>query len=285
MLKKNRNMAANIRVGVAGWSYDDWKGKVYPAPKPRGFDPLRYLAGFINVIEINSTFYHPGSIKNAESWADRTKDFPDFRFIVKLWQRLTHSKSDVLKSDIKEALIVPNILKESGSLGAVLIQFPWSFKNSDENRKRIVKLKNEIEGLPVALELRHGSWDVGYFHDFLSQLDISWVNPDQPVIGNSIGLTGISTNNIGYFRLHGRNYDTWFKKDAGRDARYDYLYSQTELTKVNERIKNVSKNCEELYVIANNHYKGSAVINAIQLMKLVGQKAEIPQTIMEYIAN
>src|SRR5690606_41954035 len=48
-----------IRVGVAGWDYADWNGVVYPQPKPRGFDPVRYLAGYIDLIEINSTFYRP----------------------------------------------------------------------------------------------------------------------------------------------------------------------------------------------------------------------------------
>ena len=33
-----------IRVGTAGWDYEDWNGVVYPPHRPRGFDPLAAIA-------------------------------------------------------------------------------------------------------------------------------------------------------------------------------------------------------------------------------------------------
>ena len=63
-----------IRVGVAGWSYPDWAGVVYPRPRPKGFDELAYLSRFVDTIEVNSTFYHPGSVKNALSWSRRVAE-------------------------------------------------------------------------------------------------------------------------------------------------------------------------------------------------------------------
>jgi hypothetical protein len=46
-----------LHVGPAGWQYDDWYGPMYPSPRPRGFDPLAYVASYFNLVEINSTFY------------------------------------------------------------------------------------------------------------------------------------------------------------------------------------------------------------------------------------
>ena len=63
-----------IRVGPAGWSYQDWAGQVYPKPQPRGFDPLRYLARYFDAIEINSTFYRPAAPKTVESWLRRVPE-------------------------------------------------------------------------------------------------------------------------------------------------------------------------------------------------------------------
>src|SRR5688572_10217072 len=73
-----------IRFGPAGWIYKDWAGIVYPAPKPRGFDPLTYLAGFFDTIEVNSTFYRPATRETAEKWIARTRPNPAFTFTAKL---------------------------------------------------------------------------------------------------------------------------------------------------------------------------------------------------------
>ncbi|MDQ2670668.1 MAG: DUF72 domain-containing protein, partial [Gemmatimonadota bacterium] len=78
-----------IRVGPAGWSYQDWSGIVYPDPKPRGFDPLAYLAQYFDTIEINSTLYRPATKQTGASWAARVSEFPDFRFTAKLSRRFT----------------------------------------------------------------------------------------------------------------------------------------------------------------------------------------------------
>jgi uncharacterized protein YecE (DUF72 family) len=82
--------AGRILVGPAGWSYQDWEGQVYPKPKPRGFDPLRYLARYFDTVEINSSFYRIPAAKTTQQWVDRVSEHPDFRFTSKLWQGFTH---------------------------------------------------------------------------------------------------------------------------------------------------------------------------------------------------
>ena len=65
-------MAAKVRFGTAGWDYPDWFGKVYPKPKPKGFDPLRYLAEYFQTVEINSTFYRLPRRDAVARWVEET---------------------------------------------------------------------------------------------------------------------------------------------------------------------------------------------------------------------
>ena len=73
-------------------------------------------------------------------------------------------------------------------------------------------------------------------------------------------------------RLHGRNYQNWFREKAPRDERYNYLYSVDELDPWLARIKQVAKKTRETYVITNNHFRGQAVVNAVEIKALLKEK-------------
>src|SRR4051794_4003713 len=125
-----------IRVGPAGWSYQDWAGIVYPSPAPRGFDPLVYLSRYFDMIEVNSTFYGPASEKVARSWVKRVGHNRQFRFTAKLWQRFTHLRTEAWNTkDVASVRSGFDTLAAENLLGAVLVQFPWSFRSTDENRE------------------------------------------------------------------------------------------------------------------------------------------------------
>ena len=79
-----------IRVGTAGWHYEDWNGTVYPRPRPRGFDPLETLSHLFDAIEINVTFYRVPDPSMTRTWVRRVASNPDFRFTAKLFRDLTH---------------------------------------------------------------------------------------------------------------------------------------------------------------------------------------------------
>lgn len=266
-----------VRVGVAGWSYPDWEGTVYPKPKPRGFDPLPYLAQFIDAIEINSTFYRPATADNARKWAERVRGFERFRFTMKLWQRLTHEREAPGSAEISQARTAAEVLAGEGLLGAVLAQFPWSFTNTEENRARIAELAKSFADLNLAVEVRHGSWNCPPFYELLEKLGAALVNLDQPLIGSTIRALGRVTSRVGYVRFHGRNYRDWVRKDAGRDDRYNYLYSAEELKPWKDRIERMAGACDSVFAIANNHYRGQAAANAVMLKLMLGQEAEAPE--------
>jgi uncharacterized protein YecE (DUF72 family) len=266
-----------IYCGVAGWSYPDWEGVVYPRPRKKSFDPLLFLSGIVDVIEVNSTFYHPGPRKNALSWAGRLSETSGFKLTVKLWRRFSHQREPFGKAEVSQARTVPEVLAEAGLLGALLVQFPWSFKNSEENRKWLIRVAKSFNDFPLAVELRHESWDRPEFYQMLKEAGTAFVNIDQPVIGASIKPSSTVTADFGYVRLHGRNYESWFREDAGRDDRYDYLYTVDELRPWAERIEEAADQRREVYAVFNNHYKGQALANALQLKSMLGRPARAPE--------
>src|SRR5262245_18313237 len=125
-----------IRVGTAGWHYDDWNGVVYPDRRPRGFDPLQEMTRLFDTIEVNVTFYRTPHASMARSWEERAEWNDRFRFTVKLPRSFTHARGQQASdgahgasADDDEARFREAIdpLREAGRLGAVLIQFPQSF--------------------------------------------------------------------------------------------------------------------------------------------------------------
>jgi len=270
-------------VGTAGWSYQDWEGIVYPAVKGRGFHPLSYLASLIDLVEINSTFYRPASVSLVYSWLIRVQTYPDFLFTVKLLQVFTHQRENISTKeadDFKRGLAP---LAASQRLAAILIQFPWSFINSPENREYLEKLFRLFSEFPLALEVRHSSWDRPEFYNFLKEKRVAFCNIDQPIFHHSIKPSAIVTDpDFSYVRLHGRNYKDWFREDAGRDDRYNYLYSKDELEDWVGRIKKLAEGSNRVFIITNNHYRGQALANALQLKNmLTGEKFNIPAAMLE----
>lgn len=262
----------HIRVGPAGWSYDDWKGVVYPKPAPKKFDPLGYLAHFFDALEVNSTFYRSQPAKVTRSWASRVAHNPEFRFTAKLHRRFTHERDSAwTKDEVKEAREGLDALMDEDRLGAVLIQFPWSFKRGETEQEWLRDLLETFRGLPLVVEVRHESWNTADFFAELEDRGVGFVNVDQPLFRNSIKPSARTTSHVGYIRVHGRNWKDWFRKNAGRDARYDYLYTPKELKPWAERALELAadEKTREVYVVTNNHFRGQAVANGLQLRAMV----------------
>ncbi|GJG85482.1 hypothetical protein tb265_06630 [Gemmatimonadetes bacterium T265] len=281
--------ASTVRVGPAGWSYKDWEGIVYPAPRPRGFDPLTYLAGYFDAVEVNSTFYGPAADAAARAWVaravagERARD--RFRFTAKLWQRFTHQREAAFTpADVDAVRRGFDVLAAAGRLGAVLVQFPWSFTRDDANREWLDDVTRAFgraepggAGYPLVLEVRHASWNIPAFYAALAERGIGFVNVDQPLFAKSLGPSATATAPVGYVRLHGRNYEDWWRPDAGVEARYDYLYTAAELEPWAARTRAVAAVAPETYVVTNNHYRGQAVTNAVMLdAMLAGRPVDAP---------
>jgi uncharacterized protein YecE (DUF72 family) len=273
-----------IRIGPAGWSYTDWEGIVYPSPRPRGFRESTYIAQFFDTIEINTSFYQPIRPKLAEQWIEQVDANPRFQFTAKLWQKLTHG-TDATKEDAQSARAGLEVLRDAGRLGAVLLQFPFSFHNTPDNLAHIERLAEQFRDFPLVVEVRHSSWNEAAAEKLLRRLDIGICNIDQPLIGRSVPPGERVTSEVAYVRLHGRRYDTWFADDPDipRYERYNYLYEMDELRPWAERIERCAARAKSIFVIANNHHEGKAVVNALELLHLLrGPKVKVPEPLREH---
>ncbi|HUJ32171.1 MAG TPA: DUF72 domain-containing protein [Candidatus Acidoferrum sp.] len=274
----------NVLVGLAGWSYADWNGLVYPAPRPHGFHEATYLAEFFDAIEINTSFYSPLRPELASQWLERVSRNPRFLFTAKLWQKFTH-ETGAGAEDEKAVRLGFDVLREGGRLGAVLLQFPFSFHQTADNLARLKQLLDSFGDYPLVVEVRHASWSQPEFYDLLRERGVGFCNIDQPVIGRSIKPGSRATSTIGYFRLHGRRYDTWFSDDpeTPRHERYNYLYGEQELLPWVERARNVAGHTKVTFVVANNHFQGKAAVNALQFIHLLSnQKVKVPDTLRSH---
>jgi uncharacterized protein YecE (DUF72 family) len=282
-----------ILVGPAGWSYPDWKGILYPPRRPKGFHEAAYLADFFDTIEINTSFYHPLKPEFAAQWLEQVAANSRFMFTAKLWQKFTH-QDDTTAEDVEIVRAGFDVLRDAKRLGAVLLQFPFSFHHTPENLTRLNHILNDFSVYPLVVEVRHASWAKNEFYELLHHRGVGFCNIDQPVIGRSIKPSERVTSPIGYVRLHGRRYDTWFSDDPASppSERYNYLYSEEELEPWAKRIEHVAESAKTTFVVTNNHFEAKGIVNALQLINLLtGHKVKVPETLrihypqLEAIAN
>lgn len=261
-------------IGTSGWSYPKgegtWQGYFYPAGK---INELEYYSQFFNTVEINSSFYRPPNPGYVYNWARRVPD--GFLFTAKLWQKFTHprmyeeatgreaviSQADV---DLFNRSIEP--LVKYGKLGALLAQFPPSFKNDSYGQQILGAVIKTFGHYRLAIELRHRSWsDDENTPRLLSENNVAWVQIDEPKFQSSVAAEVPLTADIAYFRFHGRNAEMWWRGDS--ETRYKYLYSPEEITELTGKVKAASKQAKLTFAFFNNHWQGYAPRNATDMKK------------------
>jgi len=275
-------MSGQIYIGIAGWSYPDWKGIVYTSSK---IDQLEYVSKFVDCLEINSTFYRPPFEKTTKSWLEKTAKRPDFFFTAKLHRSFTHEgkiDAEIVKYFHKG--FEPFL--EAGKLRHLLIQFRYDFDDTNRNRQHLTKIVRSFsDAFSLAVEVRHKSWQMPDALEFLEGLGVSVCNLDYPTTWNSFDMQQCTVGKNGYFRMHGRNVEKWFSK-AGRDETYDYYYNEDELTQIKQRVDELAKAFKTLTVITNNHYRGAELANALELRALItGQKQPVPEGLLKAYPN
>jgi len=293
----------HIFFGTSGFQYPDWKGIVYPADvKKRYGHELTYIAQYFDCCEINTSFYGPLKPQSAKNWCDYVAAVnPEFEFTAKLTKVFTHapdakqtsSSAETIKytpKDVDEAKAGFAPLMDAGRLGAIVIQFPISFKfkPSGENTEplhgnwdHVLDILNLFKDYPLSVEFRDASWDDPWVIKELQQRNVAFCNVDQPRLGNSLDGTAYVTAPFAYLRLHGRNYDKWFA-GKNRDERYDFLYEGERLERVKKRIQELSNKAGRTFVLANNHPKGQAAANALELKGMLsGKKVKAPPSLVK----
>jgi uncharacterized protein YecE (DUF72 family) len=265
-----------IYIGVTGWGDHDSLYQGIRSPR----DKLREYGGHFPIVEVDSSFYAIQPKRNSQKWV---KDTPtSFQFIVKAYQGMTgHQRGEIPfanKMDMFTAFkdsLEPYI--EGNKLGMVLFQFPPWFDCRKENVDYLRWCKKQMAELPSALEFRHQSWFRPSFREKTLQFMIeeNWIHSicDEPQSGEgSIPsvLEPVREDKV-LIRFHGRNIHGWQKRsdDNWREVRYLYRYNQQELLEWAERIKQLEKSCEDVFVLFNNNSGGDAADNAKQLIDIL----------------
>jgi uncharacterized protein YecE (DUF72 family) len=275
-------VSAGVRVGTAGWMYKDWEGIVYP-PARRGFDRLGFMASLFDTDEINSTFYRIPPASMARDWARRVAHNPRFLFTAKLYRAFTHDRN-ATRGDEKAVRETMDALADAGRLGCLLVQVPMSFRATEENQALLGKIFERFGAFPIAAEFRHFSWNTPETLRFLEDRKVGFVNIDQPRLKGNLPATSYVTGLIAYYRFHGRNAAKWFGPNTSNEERYNYLYSERELAPWVERIREVHERRPDAnaFAVMNNHFRGQAVANALQLQQmLTGEIRTVPESLRE----
>ncbi len=262
----------SLRCGTAGWSYPHWNGLVYPKAKPRGFHALEHLAQYFNMVEINTSFYQSLKPEVTRLWIRKVEANPSFQFTAKLHRRFTHDRvlDPAEVSTFKEGILP---LLKAKKLGCVLMQFPWSFRYTPENREFFIRLRRTFHEFPLVAEMRHSSWmyeeALGTFIDYR----VGFCNIDQPGYTRAMPPTAYLTSWIGYVRLHGRNPLNslgGFDEAASRGKQHDYLYTPEELAEWKTRIDHIAKHAAHTFVVTNNDASAKSFVNALELQEMLG---------------
>ena len=254
-----------ILVGTAGWSYPDWEGAVYPPAKSG--QRLRTVVDYLDCVEVDSSFYRPPTARMVANWLRSAAQQPRFRFLAKAWQRFTHERArpwSQAEFDLFTGGLSP--LREAERLDGLLFQFPWSFRNLQENRDWLKLIADWFADWPVAVELRHDSWLDDEVQSFFRSRKFTYCNIDQPALAHCLHPSSYVTSDVGYFRLHGRNAKNWFRDEQEvYGGRYDYLYAESELDEVLRHIRKIAAQTKKTFVIFNNHKDAKAFANALQM--------------------
>jgi uncharacterized protein YecE (DUF72 family) len=250
-------------IGVGGWEHEAFDQCFYPRAGTSSMEKLNYYARFFETVEVRPSFWDDTlTAEDATQWVNAVKESKQFLINVKLHQSFTHKRE--LKPQL--ARQVRGILQELAKhdrLGALLMQFPYSFTNTSAHRYHLVKLGELFSGFPLHVELRHESWNQPSLPGFLGEADLCPVSVDLPRVKQFISFSASVVGETAYVRLHGRNEKGWLLNSI--DTRYDYLYNDREIREITRRIDAMAKRCKRMILIFNNTTGGKATANALQL--------------------
>jgi uncharacterized protein YecE (DUF72 family) len=256
---------AEILIGTSGYSYNEWVGTVYPEGT-KTKDYLACYAGLFPTVELNFSYYTMPQAKNlAKMLVDGG---PKLRFSIKAHKSLTHEiDPNQWEGEAKTYIDAIEPMLGAGRLDAVLFQFPYSFKYEDENRRYLDKLLKFFKDIPTAVEFRKADWYTGKVIEGMKSRNIPLVSLDMPALPKLPPQMEVVTAPLAYIRLHGRNSEAWWGKDD--HARYDYLYTDSEIEAWANRIKQITEQTQRILVYFNNHPLGKAARNAQTLEKIL----------------
>jgi len=302
-------LATDYRVGLCAWQDKSMidEGQFYPRKTMKPEERLWWYAQFFDCVEVNSSFYAPLSALNALTWAKRTP--PGFLFSVKAYALLTGHRLDAARLPAPLAAMLPSTarpdargqidngqfppearewafeafrealtpLADAGKLGYVLFQMaPW-VKYGPEALDYLASLPERLPGATIAVEFRDSSWLPAHTDEtlaFLAERGLTYVSVDAPRTPAGVASTLALTTSTAVLRLHGRNVAGFMKQLQGKapsvQEKYDYLYSEQELSELVDRARRLEGRAGRIYFKLNNNIEDAPAINGGQIKELLG---------------
>ncbi|MBL0160894.1 MAG: DUF72 domain-containing protein [Bryobacterales bacterium] len=260
----------NLYVGPSGWQRPDWVSTVYPKPASRGWHALDILSQYVDLAEIDQTFVEPLKPEIARLYVKKVERNRAFLFTAVLGRQFTYDRC--LNGQAVAAWkngMMP--LLRAGRLGAVVMQFPWAFRFTEENRQFLIQLRREFHEFPLAAELRHESWLRDEAVTTLVNYHVGYVNVDQPQCFRATPPTALLTSGVAVVRMHGRAAAEQFRDGRGT-ADTDYLYDLDELLEWKPKLERLAANAARTLVVMANAGRGRGMVNALQVEEILGSK-------------
>ncbi|SRR6056297_3929644 len=277
-------------IGTSGFSYRDWVGHFYPEQLQQK-EFLSYYSSRFDFVELNFTYYRQPTPQVLKKMLNSVPS--NFLFTLKAHQSITHERENNWQRSVEEFLRGIQPLNESGQCGGILLQFPYSFHYTPENRRYLAKVTAALQAKPtniqkgrevtpsggtsppLLIEFRNRDWEKGHVFEEMKDRGLGLIITDHPDLKNLPQTSNIVTSNTAYIRFHGRNRENWWSGD--NVSRYDYLYSRKELEERLPDVLSMRKHSKRLFVAFNNHHKGQAAQNALlftELMDSEGRNSE-----------
>jgi uncharacterized protein YecE (DUF72 family) len=246
------------RIGTSGWSYDHWRGVLYPPGLPPHDRLSRYVAAF-DTVEVNATFYRWPPDATFASWRRRLP--AGFEFTVKAPRGLTHAR----RLDQPEQWLerMSNGLQQLGDRrGPLLVQLPPTMERDDD---RLDSFLAAVPGwMQPVVEFRHPSWIDEDVFALLERRGAAYC----VMSGARLPCILRATAEIVYVRLHGPD----------PEALYAGSYSSADLAWWADRIREWEADGRRVYAYFNNDGGGNAVRNAWEMRALLGGTAAASMT-------
>ncbi|WP_094289102.1 DUF72 domain-containing protein [Mycobacterium lehmannii] len=238
-----------IRIGTSGWSYDHWKDVLYPAGLPTANRLARYVEEF-DTVELNASFYRWPKDSAFAGWRQRLPD--GFTMSVKAQRGLTHYRR--LREPEPWVERFDRCWELLGDRSeALLVQLHPELERDDARLEHFLKLMPDH--IPVAMELRHPSWDDPAVYALLERHRAAYV----VMSGAGLRCVPRATSELVYVRMHGPDQDSMYAGSYPDDALGHWA----------DRISGWESEGRRTLVYFNNDLGGHAVWNAQTLKAML----------------
>ena len=299
-------MPGRIYVGTSSWVDKALieSGRFYPEEADDTPSRLAYYAQHFDLAEVDSTYYALPSSKNIERWASSVPD--GFKFNVKVFGLFSQHPTRIssipksFRDDLPEPVAkkarvyykdIPDEvrdelwtiyrralrpMRDSGKLGAVLIDFPPWFVPSKENRDYLEHAKERLPDEDVLIEFRNRLWvdddrSAAETFDLLRELQFGFCCVDEPRdLKSSFPPVVAVTAPVAAVRFRGRNAEHWEDKKASMADKLNWSYSEEELAEWLPRIEELAAGAGQVFLTINTKVDDQSVVNAALLQQVLG---------------